>query len=96
MTEEHIKQLMNTCNADINVPWNTLINRFQAQLAALSPQVSDDALSAMIEFGAACHRKAFAEFSASEQTHLALLKIREHALTLEKRPQSANPYLSLD
>ena len=96
MTEENIKQLMRECDADTNVPWNTLINRFQTQLATISPQVSDEALSAMIEFGAVCHRKAFAEFSANEQTHLALLKIREHALTLEKRPQSANPYLSLD
>lgn len=79
MTEEKIQELMRQCEVNTATPWNKLLNAYVTQLAAISPSLPDDALDAMIRLGAACHRKAFAELAASEQTEIALHRIRHEA-----------------
>lgn len=91
MTEEKIHELMRQSAFNTAAPWNKLLNAYVAQLAAISPNLPDDALVAMIRLGAACHRKAFAELAASEEAEIALHRIRQQALS-----QGKNSRFSID
>lgn len=79
MTEERIHELMRQSKFDTGTPWNILLNTYVTQLAAISSKLPDDAFDAMIQLGAACQKKAFAELAASEQTEIALHRIRLQA-----------------
>lgn len=94
MTEEKIQELIRQCAIDMTTPWNKLLNAYITQLAAISPSLPDDALDAMIRLGAACHRKAFAELAANEQTEIALHRIRQQASSQGKKSRfSIDPLL---
>lgn len=93
MTEQKIHELIRNCEVNTAMPWNKLLNEYIAQVAAISADLPDEALDAMIQLGAACHRKAFAELAASEQTEIALHRIRQHALSQEKNPRFIDPLL---
>lgn len=92
MTEDKIHELMRQCACSTATPWNNLLNDYVTQLAAVSPNLPDDALAAMIRFGAACHRKAFAELAASEQTEIALHRIRQQASNQGKTLGFIDPF----
>ncbi len=87
MTEDKIQELMRQSDNDSNLPWNSLMNGFAAQLAAISAHVPEADIHAMIRLGAACRRKAFAELAASEQTELALHRIRQHSISIGKKSE---------